>query len=153
MTADESPVRAREIVVEESFLHPPEMVWRALTTPALMARWFKMAAVGFEPIVGNRFTYKTDPAGDWDGTIQCEVLEVIPNERFVYSWKGGSARNAGYGSLLNTVVSFTLKPIDGGTRLRMVHSGFESPRNDTAYRNMSGGWPEVIGCLGDLTRE
>jgi uncharacterized protein YndB with AHSA1/START domain len=152
MTAGQGSVRTREIVVDQTFLHAPEVVWRALTTPSLMTRWFKMVAVGFEPVVGNRFTFHTDPAGDWDGTIQCEVIEVVPNERFVYSWQGGNAHNVGYGSLLDTTVTFTLLRIDGGTRLRMVHSGFEAPRNDTAYKNMSGGWPEVIGRLGDLTR-
>jgi uncharacterized protein YndB with AHSA1/START domain len=153
MTETEVPPRSREIVVEEVFLHPPEVVWRALTTPSLMTRWFKMTAVGFEPVVGNRFTFKTDPAGAWDGTIQCQVTEVVPNERFVYSWQGGHAHNAGYGSLLNTVVTFTLRRVDDTTHLRMVHSGFELPRNDTAYRNMSGGWSQVIQRLGDLTRD
>ena len=38
---------------------------------------------------GKRFTYQTTPAGAWDGVIHCEVLEVKPNERLVYSWKGG----------------------------------------------------------------
>jgi uncharacterized protein YndB with AHSA1/START domain len=151
MTKGQDETRSGEIVVEEVFPHPPESVWKALTTPALMARWFRMTAVGFEPVVGNRFTFKTDAAGDWDGTIRCEVIEVIPSERFAYSWKGGNARNTGYGSLLDTVVTFTLESIDGGTKLRMVHSGFERPRNDTAYRNMSGGWSQVMRRLGDLT--
>ena len=153
MSEDGDSGRSRAIVVEEVFPHPPEVVWKALTTPALMSRWFKMTASGFEPLVGNRFTYKTDPAGDWDGTIDCEVIEVTPNERFAYSWKGGNERNTGYGSLLNTLVTFTLQRVDGGTRLRMVHSGFDRPRNDTAYGNMSGGWPEVIRRLGKLTGE
>jgi uncharacterized protein YndB with AHSA1/START domain len=47
---------------------------------------------------GNRFTYQTTPAGEWDGVIQCEVLEVIPNERLVYTWRGGHEANVGYGA-------------------------------------------------------
>jgi hypothetical protein len=31
-----------------------------------------------------------------------------------------------------------------------VHSGFALPRNDTAYRNMSGGWQKVLGRLGEV---
>ena len=136
--------RAEEIVVDEVFPHAPETIWRTLTSGKLMGRWLGMEPVGFEPVVGNRFTYRTTPAGEWDGTIRCEVLDAIPNERFVYSWKGGR---------LDTVVTFTLKKVEGGTRLRLVHSGFVLPRNDTAYRNMSGGWNKVVPRIGAITGE
>jgi uncharacterized protein YndB with AHSA1/START domain len=142
----------REIVVEEVFPHAPETIWQVLTNGALMARWIKEPS-GFEPVVGNRFTFQTTPAGSWDGTINCEVLEVVPHERFVYAWRGGHAGNVGYGSALDTRVTFTLTPVPGGTRLSLVHSGFELPRNETAYTNMSGGWPTVIHNLGTLAGE
>ena len=146
--------RAEEIVVDEVFPHAPETIWRTLTSGKLMGRWLGMEPVGFEPpVVGNRFTYRTTPAGEWDGTIRCEVLDAIPNERFVYSWKGGHEGNVGYGAPLDTVVTFTLKKVDGGTRLRLVHSGFVLPRNDTAYRNMSGGWNKVVPRIGAITGE
>jgi uncharacterized protein YndB with AHSA1/START domain len=112
-----------------------------------------MAPVGFEPIVGNRFTYQTSAAGEWDGTIQCEVVEVVPHKCLAYSWKGGHEANSGYGSLLDTVVMLTLEPADGGTRLRVVHSGFDLPRNETAYRNMGGGWTGVVARIREITDE
>ena len=143
----------REIVVDEIFPHAPETIWKTLTSGALMARWLGMAPDGFAPVVGNCFTYRTTPAGAWDGTIRCEVLEVIPNERFVYSWRGGDDANVGYGSRLDTIVTFTLEPADGGTRLRLVHSGFVLPRNDSAYRNMSGGWSQVVPRIGAIIGE
>lgn len=95
---------------------------------------------GFSPSPGNRFTYRTTPAGAWDGTIRCEVLEVIRNHRFAFSWIGGHDDNVGYGSPLDTIVTFTLEEAGTGTRLRVVHSGFVLPRNETTYANMSGGW-------------
>jgi uncharacterized protein YndB with AHSA1/START domain len=143
----------REIVVDEVFPHAPETIWKTLTSGELMARWLGMTPAGFAPEVGNRFTYRTTPAGEWDGTIQCEVLEVIPNERFVYSWQSGHDGNVGYGSRLDTTVSFTLEKADGATRLRLVHSGFVLPRNDSAYRNMSGGWSQVVPQIGTITDE
>ena len=79
----------REIVVEDVFPHAPETIWKTLTDGALMARWLGMTPTGFEAVEGNQFTYKTTPAGAWDGTIRCEVQEVIPNERLVYAWRGG----------------------------------------------------------------
>ena len=143
----------REIVVDEVFPHAPATVWKTLASNDLMGRWLKMTPTGFEPVVGNRFTYKTSPAGAWDGTIQCEVLDVVPGERLAYSWKGGDEANVGYGSRLDTIVTFTLEEVDGGTRLRVVHSGFVLPRNETAYRNMSGGWSQVIGRIAEVTEE
>lgn len=145
--------RPGQIVVDETFPHPPETLWRTLTTAELIGRWLKMAPTEFEPAVGNRFTMQTTPAGSWDGRIHCEVLEVAPNSRFAFSWKGGHSENAGYGSSLDTVVTFTLEAVEGGTRLRMVHSGFVLPRNDVAYRNMSGGWDSVVPRIGALTAE
>jgi uncharacterized protein YndB with AHSA1/START domain len=144
--------RTHDIVIEEVLAHPPAKVWRALTSGELMARWL-MPPSGFEPIEGNRFTFQTTPAGEWDGTIRCEVLEVVAGERFAFAWRGGHIGNEGYGSLLDTVVTFTLAPVDGGTRLSVVHSGFVVPRNQTAYRTMSEGWRTVVGRLGEFVAE
>jgi uncharacterized protein YndB with AHSA1/START domain len=141
-----------DIVVDEVFPHAPETIWKALTTGELIARWL-MPADGFEPVEGNRFTYKTTPSGAWDGTIHCEVLEVVPNERLAYSWKGGHEANAGYGSRLDTVVTWTLTPASNGTHVHVVHSGFVLPKNDTAYKNMSDGWTKVIRRLDATTAE
>jgi uncharacterized protein YndB with AHSA1/START domain len=143
----------REIVVDEVFPHRPEKIWATLTHPGLMARWLRMTPIGFEPIVGNCFTYQTSAAGEWDGTIRCEVIELVPNQRLAYRWKGGHEGNTGYGSLLDTVVTLTLEPAEGGTRLRVVHAGFDLPRNETAYRNMSGGWTGVVTRIRGITDE
>ena len=144
--------RTHDIELEEVLPHPPGKVWRALTSGALMARWL-MPPSGFEPVEGNRFTFQTTPAGEWDGTIRCQVLEVVSGERFAFSWRGGHIDNEGYGSLLDTVVTFTLAPSDGGTRLKLVHSGFVVDRNRVAYTNMSQGWVKVVKSLGAVTGE
>jgi uncharacterized protein YndB with AHSA1/START domain len=142
----------QDIVLDEVFPHLPEKLWTALTDGELMVRWI-MAPTGFSPVVGNQFTFKTTPAGEWDGVIHCEVLEIVPNERFVYAWRGGHDSNVGYGSRLETVVSWTLTRVASGTRLRLVHSGFVLPRNDTAYKNMSEGWSKVVHRLDALVTE
>lgn len=143
----------RQIVVDEVFPHPPEVLWRTLTTPELMGRWLKMQPTGFEATEGNRFTYQTSPAGEWDGVIQCQVLDVVPNERLAYSWRGGREENVGYGSRLETVVTFTLSRTGQGTRVRLVHSGFVMPKNETAFRNMSDGWAKVVQTIGAISSE
>ena len=144
--------RTHDIEIDEVLAHPPGKVWRALTSGALMARWL-MEPSGFEPVEGNRFTFQTTPAGEWDGTIRCEVLEVVPGERFAFAWRGGHIGNDGYGSLLDTVVTFALAPSDGGTRLTLVHSGFVVDRNRVAYTNMSQGWVKVVQSLDAVAGE
>jgi uncharacterized protein YndB with AHSA1/START domain len=137
------------IVVEEAFPHSPSVIWRALTDGDVIAR-FLMPPTGFAAVPGTRFTFETTPAGAWDGTIQCEVLEVVENERLSYSWKGGDDSNIGYGSRLDTIVTWTLFPSNNGTRLRLVHSGFQLPTNETAYATMSGGWKKVVPRIASL---
>src|ERR1700720_89444 len=141
---------SHEIVVDEVFPHTPELVWKTLTTPELMGRWLGMAPSGFEAVTGRRFTYQTTPAGAWDGVIHCQVLEVIPDERLVYAWKGGHEGNIGYGSRLGTGGTFILSRVENGTRLRLVHFGFVTPKNDTAFKNMSEGWPKVVQRVGAI---
>ena len=139
----------QDIVVDEVFPHAPETIWKTLTDGALMARWL-MAPTGFEAVKGNRFTYQTRPGGAWDGVIHCEVLEVVPHQRFVYSWKGGHPDNVGYGAPLDTIVTWTLTKVGVGTRVRLVHSGFVMPRNESALRTMGEGWKKVVPKLGEI---
>ncbi len=149
MTETGLTAATQDIVVEDVLPFSPEAIWRALTSGALMAKWM-MEPAGFEPVVGNRFTFTTTPAGLWDGTIQCEVLEVVPHARFVYSWTGGGEANVGYGSRLETTVTWTLAPEGDGTRLKLVHAGFVPAKNDVAYKGMSGGWVICVGRVGGV---
>ena len=147
---DTSPkVDMHDIVVDRVFPHAPETIWKALTTSEHMSRWL-MVPTGFEPVEGKHFTFRTTPAGAWDGVIHCQVLEVIPNQRFVYAWNSGNESNVGYGSRLDTVVTFTLSRVVEGTRVRLVHSGFVLPKNETAFKGMSEGWKEFVWKLGTI---
>jgi uncharacterized protein YndB with AHSA1/START domain len=141
------------IVVDEVLPHAPEAIWKALTTSDLIGRWLKMPLTGFEAVKGKHFTLKTTAAGAWDGVIQCEVLEVTPNQRLAYAWKSGHEGNVGYGAPLDTVVTWTLSRVDNGTRVRLVHSGFVLPRNELAFKNMGEGWKKVVPSIGVIAAE
>ena len=151
--SDAAKPGTHEIVVEEVLPHAPETIWKTLTTGELIARWIEMAPTGFEAVKGKRFTFQTTPGGAWDGVIQCEVLEATANERLVFSWKSGQEGNVGYGAPLDTVVTFTLARVEKGTRLRLVHSGFVLPKNETAFKNMGEGWKKVVPGIGAITDE
>lgn len=142
----------QDIVVDEVFPHAPETIWRALTSGDLIARWL-MPPADFAAVEGQNFTFRTTPAGAWDGTIRCRVLEVKPNERLAFAWQGGDEGNSGYGSPLDTVVTWTLARTAEGTRVRLVHSGFLTPKNDSAFQNMGEGWKTVMRRLGTIVGE
>ncbi|MCK1744910.1 SRPBCC domain-containing protein [Bradyrhizobium sp. 139] len=148
----ETQANIRDIVIDEVLPHTAETIWKALTSAQLIARWL-MQPTGFEAVVGNAFTFQTTPGGAWDGVIHCRVLEVVPNRRLVYAWKGGDERNTGYGAPLDTMVTWSLAPVEAGTRIRLVHAGFVMPRNDSAYTLMSGGWKKVVRQLDEISGE
>ena len=67
MTAIELRPVTQDIVVDEVLPHAPETIWKALTSSALIARWI-MEPSGFAPVEGTSFTFRTTPAGAWDGS-------------------------------------------------------------------------------------
>jgi uncharacterized protein YndB with AHSA1/START domain len=137
---------ARDIIVEQFVPHRPEHLWATLTDPVLIERW--LMPNSFVPELGARFTFKTASRGDWDGTVDCEVTEYDPPRRLAYSWVGGAANER-----LDSVVTWTLTPVDGGTMLRMVHAGFRTPENDMAHHFMAPGWERILARVRELTGE
>ena len=152
MSAAALNAETKDIVIDEVFPHTAETIWKALTSAQLIARWL-MQPTGFEAVEGKAFTFQTTPGGNWDGVIHCRVLEVVANRRLVYAWRGGDARNAGYGAPLDTVVTWSLTPVEAGTRIQLVHAGFVLPRNESAYTVMSGGWKKVVRQLDEISGE
>jgi uncharacterized protein YndB with AHSA1/START domain len=132
------PRGTESIEVDYPLAHPPQEVWRLLTDPSLLAMWLMPNDIA--PVVGHKFNFRTKPMGDWDGVVDCEVLESNPFTRFVYSWKGGSTKNSEtWGHELDTICSWTLSPTaSGGTLLHLSHTGFEPSM--FAYQIMSQGW-------------
>lgn len=68
------------ISVDQFIAAPLAKVWRALTEPELLARWW--AAGDIAATVGHRFHLEMP---GW-GAVPCEVVEVEPERRFVYTF-------------------------------------------------------------------
>jgi uncharacterized protein YndB with AHSA1/START domain len=128
-------VDKQTVVTERTFAHPPAKVWRALTEQQLLAQW--LLKNNFAPETGHKFQFRSDPVPQWDGVIDCEVLEVEPLKRLSYTW-----RSMGFG----TVVLFTLTPAEGGTHLRMEQSGFGADQPQ-AFKGATYGWQRFFGSL------
>lgn len=138
---NEPQEQTRSVVVEKFFAHAPEKLWRALTEPALLAEWLLQNS--FLPEIGREFQFRNEPVGGWDGVIDCRVLALDPPHRLVYSWRAFD---------LESTVEFTLTPADGGTHLRMEHSGFRASQ-EAAYKGAQYGWQRFIGRLERLLDE
>ena len=85
--------------------------------------------------------------------MHCEVLACDPPKLLRYSWKGGSDSNPAKGSRLDSELTWTLTPVDGGTHLKMVHDGFVLPDNQMAYDAMSPGWGRIMDSVARVTAE
>ncbi|NNC16398.1 SRPBCC domain-containing protein [Corallococcus exiguus] len=123
------------IQLDHVYAHPPSAVWKALTDPALHAKWW--AAGDVRPVVGHRFTLDM---GAW-GQQPCEVLAVEPERLLQYRFATGT---------LDTTLTWRLAPEGTGTRLTLVHEGFnlDSPMGRRAFEGMKPGWPGVLARLG-----
>jgi uncharacterized protein YndB with AHSA1/START domain len=129
------------IIVDYPLNEAPEQIWRALTEPPLLAKWLMENDI--QPIVGHKFNFRAKPMGNWDGIVHCEVLEVDPPHKLVYTWQGGTHRDGTPGPRLDTTVTWNLTPTPtGGTLLHLVHHGFQP--DDYSFQIMSNGWRKML---------
>ena len=130
-----SPDDTRTLVIEKVFHHPPEKLWRALTESPLLAQW--LLKNDFQPVVGQKFQFRSEPMPQWDGMIGCEVLVVEPLKQLSYTWSALG---------LESVVLWTLTPAESGTHVRMEQSGFR-PDQQQAYGGAKYGWQRFLDNL------
>lgn len=93
-TVDGSPA----LRFERRLPYPVERVWRAVSEPAELVRWF-VAAVDWTPAAGETFVSMEEPG---------EVTEVSPPHRLAWIWGGER-------------FSFELEPDGDGCLLVFVH--------------------------------
>ncbi|HEX2863182.1 MAG TPA: SRPBCC domain-containing protein, partial [Deinococcales bacterium] len=142
MTQAATAATAGVVQLERTLRHPPEKVWKALTDASLIGQW--LMSTDFQPVVGHRFTFRSPTSGPgWNGVIDGEVLEVRENQRLAYRWDSSGEEKA---NGLATVVTWTLEPMGGGTRLRLEQSGFQ-PKDRYAEQGAAQGWPRMIDTL------
>jgi uncharacterized protein YndB with AHSA1/START domain len=123
----------RDLHFEAFYPHPPEKVWQALTRPELIARW--LMANDFEPRVGHRFTMTAKPQPGWDGVVHCEVLSLDPPRSMSWSWRSNA---------LDTVLTITVTPVEGGTRLHLAHTGFRGLKGVMISMILGSGWKGIV---------
>jgi uncharacterized protein YndB with AHSA1/START domain len=152
----------RTVRMERFYPYAPEQVWAALTDSDILASW--LMRNDFAPTLGLAFNFRKDPQPGWDGFIHCEVIELEPQKRLAYTWRGQASGAktmacagieseaagkavSGIMTSLDTVVRYTLHPENGGTRLAFEHSGFEGLKGLIVSFVMGMGWRKLLGKL------
>jgi uncharacterized protein YndB with AHSA1/START domain len=127
---------------------PVERVWEVLTRAEHLAVWFGGAGAEVDLRPGGRMTLT------WEehGTALCRVERVEEPAFFSFRWSKTSGKEPEPGDA--TLVEFTLTPDDGGTRIRVVESGFASldgtdEENAEYAEGNVGGWRHELGDLAE----
>lgn len=138
-------VRAYRLVEEIWIDAPRNQVFRALTDPTEIVEWWTVegayrttdAEIELRPGGRYRFTGTSERTGTFE--VKGEYREVDSPRRLAYTWNPAWDDGA-----RGSVVAITLQEEDGGTRLRVEHTGFatEAARDDHVT-----GWPPVLEGL------
>lgn len=138
-----------EIKNEWLYSQSPEEVWEYLTQAELIALW--LMPNNFQAISGQEFQFRSNPipSMNLDGIFHCKVLELLPYQKLVYSWRGGPGDGI---FTLDTVVEWTLQKQGNGTKLLLQQTGF-TDANHTILLAMTDGWNQHIQKMRNLLNE
>jgi uncharacterized protein YndB with AHSA1/START domain len=125
---------------------PPERVFRALTTPEELVRWwgsddlYRTTAWTADLRAGGKWRAEGKGKDGHAFSVEGEFLEVDPPSKLVQTWKPDW--DAGH----VTTITYRLTAIEKGTRVTVRHTGFAG--RPQACQGHSDGWERVLGWLG-----
>jgi len=122
---------------------PVARVWRAITDYRQFGEWFRVRLDGpFE--VGKTTTGQITYPGYEHMTWTSVTEQLEPERLFAFSWPPGDVDpDTRYDDDAKVIVEFHLEPIDGGTRLTIVETGFlqfPEPKRLEVLRSNEQGW-------------
>jgi uncharacterized protein YndB with AHSA1/START domain len=147
-----------QILIEREFDAPKHLVYKALTTPELVKRWFhanrgviKSAEIDLR--VGGKWRYVSEADSYGEIGFHGEYRELIPNERIVWTEfyegvpEGVSEADA------TTVNTATLVEKDGRTTLTvLIHAPSQLARDAIIDSGMEAGMQDAYDLLEGVAR-
>ncbi len=115
-----------------------EEVWRSLTDPDQLARWWDPVRSA-EWRVGGSVVFDVGT----EYKIDCDVLEFDPPRRLVTTFDCDA-----YPEHPSTRVTWEIEPLDRGCLLRLVHDEF--PSTELGLHDVCQHWPTMIATLKGL---
>lgn len=127
-----------------------DRVWRALTDHDEFGSWFRVKLDG-PFIVGAASTGHITSPGFEHVRWESFVRDMKSPNYFAFTWHPYAIEpDVDYSKEPPTLVEFKLEPIESGTRLTVVESGFDAlpaERQPLALRMNDGGWQEQVGNI------
>lgn len=143
-----TPTDARTVTEEIVIASPVDSVWRALTEANELTNWFPTQA-GVEPGEGGKIWLAWEEQFRWDLTI--EAWEPGKHLRATYVQDQPRAPGEAAATAAKPVkiaMDFYLEAKDGGTIVRVVHSGFGRDASwDNEYYGVLRGWRYELRSL------
>lgn len=131
-------------IEKETLLNVPlAQVWRALTDAQAFGAWFRVNLDG--PFIPGRHTTGTITYPGYEH-LRMDVLVARMEEESLFSFRWHPAAvdpEVDHSAEPTTLVEFRLEAVVGGTRLKVIESGFDGlpiERRTEAYRMNEGGW-------------
>ncbi|SEF74843.1 SRPBCC family protein [Sphingobacterium lactis] len=128
------------ILIERTYPISTPALWQAMTDKQKLKEWF-FEIPDFSTNVGDEFEFsKSDKSPNH--LHHCEVLEVIPNQLFKFSWRHPKQTKG------ISVISWQFIPRMGATTLRLVHEGlehFKDAGEEYSQAKFESGWERILG--------
>lgn len=123
---------------------PVDKVWKALTTPEIVEKYFFGTQLITSWKLGDPIVFQ----GEWEGKSYQDrgtVLEYEPNHRLMYSylssWSGKEDRPENYLRII-----YEVKPIGDNTELIIRQSNYDEERAN----HSEGNWDAIIQAMKEV---
>jgi uncharacterized protein YndB with AHSA1/START domain len=136
-----------QILITRGFDALPELVFRAWTTPELVARWWagergKLTSIDIDLRVGGEWRYVMEATEGFEVAFHGEYQEIVPGERLVNTEVFEGMPDA------SAVDTMTLTEENGRTQMSMlVQHSCKEHRDAHINSGMEGGMQEAMDAL------
>jgi uncharacterized protein YndB with AHSA1/START domain len=139
--------------LERVIATPRHRVYRAWLDPGLIRQWmapgYEVTRVEVDERAGGTYRVWHADGGSSVGGFECEILELVPDERIMWRWGFAGPQRAD-GPVYDSLLTITLRGRpDGTTLLTLVHQqlGDLAAALPEVAGKVGGGWDTVIGKL------
>ena len=119
---------------------PRKAVWRYFSDANLLAAW--LMRNNFSGVIGQEFQFFAQSSTDWNGQLNCKLLEYDPPNRIAFTWDANNIA-------AETIVTIELSDLGEQTGVRLIHANFENAKGDVdrLLESHDAGWLDHLKVL------
>jgi len=139
------------VLVTRHFDAPPHLVYRAWTTPELIARWWhanrgEIRSIDVDLRVGGRWRFVMVAPGGFEVAFHGEYREIVPDARLVTTETYEGAPD------VEAVTTATFAEADGGTQLTLLIQHPSQQTRDAHLPGMEEGLQDALALAEQVAR-